>query len=44
MSADSGYFDNQSYEVMIPTAWIPLLDTDDFNGGMQVIVFAENSC
>ncbi|XP_022344797.2 uncharacterized protein LOC111137580 [Crassostrea virginica] len=33
---DSGYFDNQSYEVMIPTAWIPLLDTDDFNGGMQV--------
>lgn len=22
---------------MIPTAWIPLLDTDEFNGGMQVI-------
>ncbi|XP_062616942.1 uncharacterized protein LOC134278659 [Saccostrea cucullata] len=33
---DSGYFDNQSYKVMIPTAWIPLLNTDDFNGGMQV--------
>lgn len=33
---DSGYFDNQSYKVLIPTAWIPLLDTDEFNGGMQV--------
>lgn len=33
---DSGYFDNQSYNVLIPTAWIPLLDTDEFNGGMQV--------
>ncbi|OWF42670.1 phytanoyl-CoA dioxygenase-like [Mizuhopecten yessoensis] len=33
---DSAYFDNDSYKVLVPTAWIPLLDTDEFNGGMQV--------
>ena len=33
---DSAYFDNESYKVMIPTAWIPMLDTSEFNGGMQV--------
>jgi len=33
---DNAYFDNDSYSVMIPTTWIPLLDTDEFNGGMQV--------
>lgn len=34
---DSAYFDNDSYKVMVPTAWIPLLDTDEFNGGMQMM-------
>lgn len=33
---DSAYFDNESYEVFIPTAWIPLLDTNELNGGMEV--------
>ncbi|XP_013391128.1 phytanoyl-CoA dioxygenase 1 [Lingula anatina] len=34
---DSAYFSNDSYDHLIPTAWIPLLDTNAQNGGMQVV-------
>ncbi|XP_063420288.1 uncharacterized protein LOC134705499 [Mytilus trossulus] len=34
---DSAYFDNESYKVLIPSAWIPLLDTNEFNGGMEMV-------
>ncbi|XP_013416110.1 uncharacterized protein LOC106177775 [Lingula anatina] len=34
---DSAYFDNESYRMMIPTAWIPLLDANENNGCMQVV-------
>ncbi|KAK3087156.1 hypothetical protein FSP39_002452 [Pinctada imbricata] len=33
---DNGYFDLDSYNTLIPTAWIPLLDTNEFNGGMEM--------
>lgn len=33
---DAGYLDNNSYKVMQLTAWIPLLDADEFNGCMEV--------
>ncbi|XP_034325415.2 phytanoyl-CoA dioxygenase domain-containing protein 1 [Magallana gigas] len=33
---DSAYLDRDSYTVLQPTAWIPLLDTDQQNGCMQV--------
>lgn len=33
---DSGYFDQESYDHIIPTTWIPFLDTNANNGGMQV--------
>jgi len=34
--ADVGYLDNNSYTVLQPTAWIPLLDANEFNGCMEV--------
>ena len=34
---DNGYFDPIALGTLIPTAWIPLLDTSPNNGGMQVI-------
>ncbi|XP_069114957.1 phytanoyl-CoA dioxygenase domain-containing protein 1 homolog [Argopecten irradians] len=34
---DVGYLDNSSYTVLQPTAWIPLLDTDENNGCMQMM-------
>ena len=34
--SDSAYFDNESYKVFIASTWIPLLDTNEFNGGMEV--------
>jgi len=34
---DSAYFDADSYDHMIPTAWIPLLDVNADNGTLQVI-------
>lgn len=34
---DSAYLDNESYSVLIPTVWIPFLDTDAKNGGMEVV-------
>ena len=34
---DSGYFDNSSYNIMIPTAWIPLLDAKLENGCLQMV-------
>ena len=33
---DSAYFSEDSYDHMVLTAWIPFLDTDQHNGGMQV--------
>ena len=35
-SVDIGYTDKASHHVMQLTAWIPLLDTNAHNGGMQV--------
>ena len=37
MIADVGYLDNDSYDVLQPTAWIPFLDTNEVNGCMQVL-------
>ena len=37
MCVDSAYFDADSYDHIIPTAWIPLLDVDADNGTLQVI-------
>ncbi|XP_074642815.1 uncharacterized protein LOC141900020 isoform X2 [Tubulanus polymorphus] len=34
---DSAYFSEDSYGHLIPTTWIPFLDTDSRNGGMQVL-------
>lgn len=34
---DSAYFSNESYDHMIPTAWIPFLDATTENGCMQVV-------
>ncbi|OWF37078.1 uncharacterized protein LOC110440617 [Mizuhopecten yessoensis] len=34
---DSAYLDTESYHVLQPTAWIPLLDAHEQNGCMQVI-------
>lgn len=34
---DCSYTDNSSYNVLVPTAWIPFLDTDERNGCLQVI-------
>ncbi|KAL5011309.1 hypothetical protein ScPMuIL_009860 [Solemya velum] len=31
---DSGYFSNESYDHMVPTAWIPFLDATEENGCM----------
>jgi hypothetical protein len=33
---DNGYFDNNAYKILIPTAWIPLLDATETNGCMEV--------
>ncbi|XP_071162484.1 1-deoxypentalenic acid 11-beta-hydroxylase-like [Mytilus edulis] len=33
---DVGYLNNESYKVLQPTAWIPLLDTNEDNGCLQV--------
>jgi len=33
---DSAYFDADSYDHIIPTAWIPLLDVNSDNGTLQV--------
>ena len=33
---DSAYFSEDSYDHMIVTTWIPLLDTNSNNGCMQV--------
>ncbi|WAR18383.1 hypothetical protein MAR_000221 [Mya arenaria] len=34
---DVGYLDNNSYTVLQPTAWIPLLDANEFNGCMELM-------
>lgn len=48
---DSAYFCEESYDHMIMIAWIPFLDTDANNGGMQVMrgsqkkgVVAKHTC
>jgi hypothetical protein len=33
---DNGYFDNDMYKVLMPTAWIPLISATEQNGCMQV--------
>lgn len=40
---DSAYFDNESYDHMILTAWIPFLDTDAQNGGMQMVRYGHRT-
>lgn len=35
---DVGYLNNESYKVLQPTAWIPLLDTNEENGCLQMAV------
>ena len=37
-SLDVGYLDTDSYSVMQPTAWIPLLDATRKNGCMEVSI------
>ena len=34
--SDSAYLDNDTYRVLIPTAWIPLVDANEANGCMEV--------
>ncbi|XP_005105561.1 uncharacterized protein LOC101849867 isoform X2 [Aplysia californica] len=34
---DSAYLDNESYSVLQPAAWIPLLDANENNGCMEVV-------
>jgi len=34
---DSAYLDNDSYSVLQPAAWIPLLDANERNGCMEVV-------
>lgn len=34
---DVAYLDEDSYNVLTPTAWIPLVDTNEENGCMQVV-------
>lgn len=34
---DNGYFSDDACGTMIATAWIPMLDTNLLNGGMQVV-------
>ena len=34
---DNSYFSDDGHDTMIATAWIPLLDTDRRNGGMQAV-------
>lgn len=36
MFSDSGYFSEESYDHLIPTAWIPFLDATPENGCLQV--------
>lgn len=38
---DNGYLLESSLETMMPTAWIPLLDTGKENGGMELIKFSQ---
>ncbi|XP_052220569.1 probable alpha-ketoglutarate-dependent hypophosphite dioxygenase [Dreissena polymorpha] len=33
---DCGYFSEESYNHLIPTAWVPFLDTDETNGCLQM--------
>jgi len=35
LCTDSAYFDADSYDHIIPTAWIPLLDVSAHNGTLQ---------
>ncbi|PAA79205.1 hypothetical protein BOX15_Mlig032560g1 [Macrostomum lignano] len=34
---DSGYFDVESYNALIVTAWVPLLDANEQNGTLQMV-------
>ena len=33
---DNGYFDKDAYSQLIPTAWIPFVNANEKNGGLQV--------
>lgn len=37
---DSAYFSEESYDHNIITAWIPFLDTNEHNGGMQMMRYS----
>ena len=37
---DNGYLNDSALQTMTPTAWIPLLDTNEHNGGMQVLTLS----
>lgn len=39
---DNGYFDQDAYRQLIPTAWIPFVDANKQNGGLQVYSTYEN--
>ena len=40
---DNAYFEDESMKTMILTGWVPLLDTTEFNGGMQMIDGTQSS-
>ena len=33
---DNGYFDDEANEILMPTAWIPLIDSCKNNGCLEV--------
>ncbi|XP_052765897.1 1-deoxypentalenic acid 11-beta-hydroxylase-like [Mya arenaria] len=33
---DCGYLDNNSYKMLVPTAWVPMLDANEGNGCLQM--------
>lgn len=39
---DNGYFDKDAYRQLIPTAWIPFVDANKQNGGLQVYSIYKN--
>ncbi|XP_013416111.1 uncharacterized protein LOC106177776 [Lingula anatina] len=40
---DAAYMDNDAHKIMIPTAWIPLLDANENNGCLQLVKKAHRS-
>lgn len=40
---DNGYFDTDSYRVLVPTAWIPFVDATETNGCLQIMTGGHKS-